>query len=129
MRTLLWLLLLTVAAAAQQPLIPGTKVVIPIAGTVAAQTQIVAGVPGQSIYVTAIGLVPAAGAVVTFSAGTGANCATNNVLLTGALTFAAGAVFNLGSGYGAVLAAPVGASLCITIATAAAPGSLAYGIF
>jgi hypothetical protein len=47
----------------------------------------------------------------------------------GALTFAAGQVLNLGAGVGAVWVVPQGADLCITIAAAVAPGSLAYSIF
>lgn len=108
---------------------PGTQVTIPVAGTVAASTQIVALKTGARIYVTSLLLVPVATSVVTLTSGTGTNCGSNTTSLTGALTFAAAQTVNLGDGTGAVLATLPGHALCITIATAAAPGSLAYAQF
>ncbi len=133
MRNALAALLLFIASAsaalAQQVYVPATTNQIAIAGTVAAQTRIVTGITGKQIYVTALMLVPVATSVVTFSYGTGTNCATNNVLITGAMTFAAGQVINHGAGNGAVFVLPKFTDLCITIATGVAPGSLAYSIF
>ena len=120
---------LLMGPASAQQITPATMFTIPITGTVATATVLVTGIPSQRIYVTAVGLVPVATSVVTFTSGTGAGCGTGTANVTGAMTFAAGQTLAFGDGYGAVWALPLGASLCITIATAAAPGSLAYGMF
>jgi hypothetical protein len=117
------------AEAQQSVVVPATTASVPVVGTVAAATILVAGVAGKSIYVTSIGLVPVATAVVTLTQGTGAGCGTGTTNVTGAMTFAAGQVLTLGDGYGAIWALVQGNSLCITIATAAAPGSLSYSLF
>lgn len=126
---LLLLLGLTTAQAQQAVFVPATTNQISIVGTVAASTRIVTGISGKSIYVTEVNLIPVATGVVTFTTGTGTNCGTNNVNVTGAMTFSAGQVLSLGVGNGVVFVLPQGNDLCITIATAAAPGSLAYSIF
>jgi len=123
---LAWLVLASAALAQTPGGVPATQAQISIAGTVAASTRIIVGKPNQQIYVTAIALVPVATSVVTLTAGTGTNCGTNTISLTGAMTFAAGQTLLHGAGYGAVLVLPRGYDLCITIATAAAPGTLAY---
>jgi hypothetical protein len=123
------LLLGAVPAAPQAPIVPTTQTTISITGTVATAAVIVTGVTGQRIYVTAVALVPVATSVVTFTQGTGAACGTGTSNVTGAMTFAAGQELNYGSGNGAVFALAPGNSLCITIATAVAPGSLAYAQF
>ncbi len=121
-------LALSVASAfAQNPVpVPATRMQIPIAGTVAASTRIVTGISGSQIIVTGLSLIPVATSVVTFTYGTGTNCGTGTTSLTGAMTFAAGQTLNLGAGYGGIMVLPQGNDLCITIATAAAPGFLAY---
>lgn len=124
----LWL----AGAALAQGIIPLPSNNVAIAGTVAARTRIIAvptsgtGVSRQ-IVVTAMYLVPVATSVVTFSYGTGTDCGTGTVALP-ALTFAAGQTVNIGSGLGPVLILPSGNDLCITIATAVAPGNLVYTI-
>lgn len=127
----LCLLLLGLAPAQPQQsvFVPATTNQISVAGTVAGSTRIVTGVAGKSIYVTMVSLIPVATSVVTFTTGTGTNCATGTASVTGAMTFAAGQTLNLGTGNGALWVIPAGNDLCITIATAAAPGSLAYSIF
>lgn len=117
------------AQAQQSVSVPATTASIPIAGTVAGSTKIITGVAGKSIYITSIALVPVDTAVVTLTYGTGTNCGTGTGSLTGAMTFAAGQVLNFGTGFGAVLVVPSGNDVCITIATAAAPGSLSYSLF
>jgi hypothetical protein len=118
-----------VPAAAQPTLIPATTTQVALnAGIFPISTAIV-GRPGASIYVTTISLVPIAGSVVTISAGNGVNCATGQTTLVGPLTFTNESPFVVGSGYGAVLVVPQGKDLCLTIATAVAPGWIAYGIF
>lgn len=133
MRRLLTALLIFIGllspALAQSPVTPSTSAQIAIAGTVAASTRIITGQTNKQIYVTALLLIPVATSVVTFTYGTGTNCGTNTVSITGAMTFAAGAVVAHGGGFGAVFVLPRGTDLCITIATAAAPGSLAYALF
>lgn len=117
------------AALAQPVVVPSTQAQIQIAGTVAASTKIITGVSGKQIYVNALLLVPVATAVVTFTYGTGTNCGTGTTNITGAMTFAAGQTVNHGDGYGAIFVLPRGNDLCITIATAAAPGSISYSLF
>lgn len=127
---LIILLGLAGAAPAQQAVVvPATMASVSIAGTVAARTRIVSGSPGRSIYVTQVTLAPVDTSAVTFSAGTGTNCGSNTVTLTGVMTFAGVGAISLGTGYGAVWVLPQGYDLCITVATAAAPGSLAYARF
>lgn len=116
-------------ALAQTALQATTQYQIPIAGTVAASTKIVSNVSGKRIYVTALLLAPVATAVVTLTYGTGTNCGTGTTAITGAMTFATGQPINFGDGSGAVFVLPPSNDLCLTIATAAAPGSLAYAQF
>jgi hypothetical protein len=116
------------ADAQQSVVVPATIASLPIVGTVGA-SRIISGTAGRRIYVTAVALVPAATSLVTFTAGTGTNCGTGTTNLTGALTFAAGQTLNFGNGNGAVWVLPVGADLCMNVATAAAPGSVAYSKF
>jgi hypothetical protein len=117
------------ALAQQSVFVPATTAQIPITGTVAAAARIVTGVAGKQIYVTSVMLIPVATSVVTFTYGTGTNCGTGTTAVAGVLTFAAGQTLILGEGYGAVWVLPPGTDLCITIATAVAPGSLSYAIF
>jgi len=126
---LIYLGLASAALAQQSVFVPATTNQIAIAGTVAASTRIVTGVAGKRIYVTALLLTPVATGVVTFTTGTGTNCGTSTASVTGAMTFAAGQEVNWGTGNGALFVLPAGFDLCITIATAVAPGALAYAIF
>ncbi|HEY1859800.1 MAG TPA: hypothetical protein VGG61_05580 [Gemmataceae bacterium] len=91
-------------------------------------TGIVTGITGKSIYVTAVFLAPAATSAISFVSGTGATC-TSPTTLTGIMTFAAGQQLDIGSGYGAIFVVPQGQTLCIVIATAAAPAFLSYAQF
>lgn len=127
--TLLVLGYIESAPAQQAVVVPATTNQISVAGTVAAATKIVSGITGKSIYVTGMALIPVATSVVTFTTGTGTNCGTSTASVTGAMTFAAGQTLTYGVGNGAIFVLPQGNDLCITIATAAAPGSLAYSIF
>ena len=133
MRKLLFVLALSLflgeAQAQQSVFVPATTATIAVAGTVAARTRIITGLTGKSIYLTAIALVPVATGVVTLSQGTGTNCGTDTVVLTGVMTFAAGQTLTIGTGNGTVLVLAPATDLCITIATAAAPGFIAYSIF
>lgn len=124
------LLLLGAPALGQQSVVvPATMQTQAIAGTIAASTRIITGVSGKSIYITALLLTPVATSVVTFTSGTGTNCGTGTANVTAAMTFAAGQEVNWGNGNGAILVIPPATDLCITIATAAAPGAIAFAIF
>lgn len=119
-------------AALAQGIMPLPSITLPIAGTVAARTSIIAspsagsGVSKQTI-VTQVTLIPVATSVITFSYGTGTNCGTGTTtVFTG--TFATGQTLSAGDGLGPVWAIPLGNDLCLTIATAVAPGSLTYTI-
>lgn len=117
------------AVAQTSVIVPATTTTISVTGTVAASTQIIAGITGQRIYITNISLTPVATSVVTLTSGTGTNCGTGTTSLTGAQTFTTGQTYRVGTGNGAVLVTAAGHSLCITIATAVAPGSIAYAQF
>ena len=125
----LWLVVASAAFAQQSVYVPATTVQISVVGTVATATKIISGISGKSIYVTAVSLIPVATSVVTFTTGTGTNYGTGTASITGAMTFGAGQVLSLGNGYGAIFVLPSGNDLCITIATAAAPGSLSFSQF
>lgn len=124
----LWLGLLA-PVLAQSSVNPATQAQIAIVGTVAASTRIITGIASKRIYVTALLMIPVATGVVTFTTGTGTNCGTSTASITGAMTFSAGQIINHGDGTGAIFVLPAGFDLCVTIATAAAPGSLAYAQF
>lgn len=117
------------AQAQQAVVVPATMASISVAAGTLAASRIITGVSGKSIYITSIALIPVATAVVTFTTGTGTNCGTGTANLTGAMTFAAGQTLTYGVGNGAVLVAPQGNDVCLTIATAGAPGSITYSIF
>lgn len=119
-------LTLSVASAFAQTSFPVPSNQASITGTVATITRIVTAPTGKQIVVTALQQVPVATSVVTYSYGTGTNCGTGTTALTGAMTFAAGQILNMGSGNGPILILPPNNDLCVTIATAAAPGSLIY---
>lgn len=124
------LALIAPAAAQQSVFVPATTATVAIVGTASgASARIVTGISGKSIYVTGGALIPVATAVVTFTTGTGTNCGTGSSNLTGAMTFAAGQILTFGGGNGTTLVVPAGQDLCITIATAAAPGFIAFSIF
>ncbi len=117
---------LGLASAALAQSFPVPSIQTPIVGTVATITRIITVPVGKQIVITTLMLTPVATSVVTFSYGTGTNCGTGTGTLTGAMTFAAGQEFTVGSGTGPVIIVPPGNDLCVTIATAAAPGSLVY---
>lgn len=116
-----------VNASAQS--IPVPSIHLSITGTVATITKIITAVPGKQIIVTSLKQIPVATSVVTYTYGTGTNCGTGTTVLTGAMIFAAGQVLTAGSGIGPVFILPQATDLCLTIATAAAPGSLIYTLF
>jgi hypothetical protein len=117
------------ASGQQAIIVPATTASIPVTGTIAAATVLVTGQANKAIYITAVNLIPVATSVVTFTQGTGAGCGTGTANVTGAMTFAAGQILTLGDGFGTIWVLSPGNSLCITIATAAAPGSLSYAMF
>jgi hypothetical protein len=119
-------ILLGLANAALAQAWPNPSNQLSIAGTVAAATRIIQVPTGKQIVVTALMQAPVATSVVTYTYGTGTNCGTDTGSLTGAMTFAAGQEINMGNGVGPVMIVPPGNDLCVTIATAAAPGSLVY---
>lgn len=119
-------LLASAVGASAQTSFPIPSNQVSIAGTVAAITRIVTAPTGKQIVVTALQQTAVALSVVTYSYGTGTNCGTGTGSLTGALTFSAGQALNMGSGNGPVMILPPGNDLCVTIATAAAPGFLVY---
>lgn len=125
---LLYLGLASAALAQQAVYIPATMA----SATFSAITtinQIIAAIPGKSIYITNISIHPASTSVVTLSYGTGTNCGTGTTIFYGPSTFQGGENVYDGTGYGAIFVVPQGNAVCITIATAVAPGWVSYALF
>lgn len=136
MRKLLWLLLgliygvsLAPIQAQQSVMVPATASTIGVVGTVSAITKTISGATGKRIYLTAVGFHPAATSVLTLTEGTGTNCATSPNVLYGPATFQASENWYQGTGNGAIITLSSGTDLCVTIATAVAPGFISYVLF
>lgn len=135
MRNVLAALLLLFASAsaalAQSSFNASTQFSVPIVGGVTAGLRLVTGIAGKRIYVTNYTLAPAALAsgAVAFIQGTGSNCGTNTVSLTGAMSTVTGAPIVPGDGSAPILVLSPGQDLCIIITATPAPGSLAYALF
>lgn len=91
-------------------------------------TRAFPAVSGKSIYLTQLTIAGVATAVFTLTEGTGTNCGTNPVVIYTA-TFIAGEQVSIGDGTGVVAVVGPSLDLCITIATAAAPGWLSIAQF
>lgn len=103
---------------------------VPINISTATTTQLVAGISGKAIYVTAWDVIAAGATSFTFEYGTGANCAVGTTALTGPYGLVAQFGLAKGSGLGPVLVVPAGNALCsINSAAAQVSGSLAYTQF
>lgn len=125
-----WLALALVVAApawAQPVLIPATTATIALPTSTQAITKLLSGAVSKSTIITSLHIIPASGAIVTWSAGTGTNCATNNIVLDGPVAYGSGVADNRGSGLGAVMIAPLSADVCLTVASAGVAGSVGYG--
>lgn len=125
---------LAIGPAASQPFTtnaaPATTAVLALPTSTQARTVIVTHLGSTYIYVTAWHIVPASGAVVTWSYGTGTNCGTGTKIIDGPDTYGTTIVpDNYGNGTGAQLIIPQNNDLCLTITTGAIAGSLAYGQF
>ncbi|MGB7976092.1 MAG: hypothetical protein WCF81_17495 [Roseiarcus sp.] len=103
---------------------------VPINITSATTTQLVAGVSGKAIFVTAWDVIAAGTTNFTFEYGTGTNCAVGTTALTGAYSLVAQFGAAKGSGLGPVLVVPTGNALCAVSSSAVqVSGSLAYTQF
>lgn len=117
------------AAMAQNALPPVSTQFTAYFGSVAAITRVIPGITGKRIYLTQLSVSGASTSVFTLSYGTGTNCGTGTTTIS-TTTFASGqAPTNLGDGSGAVAVIPAGQDVCITIATAVAPGWLSWAQF
>jgi hypothetical protein len=124
--------LLTSPTLAQTPTgqFPTTTASIPLPSAIQAQTKFIAGVAGKSTYITAVHLVPGIGSRVAWTAGTGTNCGSDTTALNSVETYLGGAgAESWGTGQGALMVAPQGYDICLTIGTAAVGGTVAYGQF
>src|SRR5262245_59678316 len=101
----------------------------PFAPAIGTTAQLITGVPNTQVYITGIAMTPAAGTVVALIEGTGSACGTNTANLTGSMTFAAGQVFTYGDGAGAIIVVGRGNNVCISVATAAVGGTIAWAQF
>ncbi len=122
-------LMLAVPAWAQPVLIPATTATVSLPTSTQATTKLLSGALSKSTIITALHIIPASGAIVTWSAGSGTNCGTNNVVLDGPVTYGSGVADNRGSGLGAVMIAPLSADVCLAVASAGVAGSVGYGQF
>jgi hypothetical protein len=103
---------------------------VPINISTATTTQLVAGISGKAIYVTAWDLIAAGTTSFTFEYGTGANCAVGTTALTGPYGLVAQFGATKGGGLGPVLVVPAGNTLCaVNSAAVQVSGSLAYTQF
>jgi hypothetical protein len=122
------LLLSSLAALAQQPAypVPYSTTTSPITGTTNATSQLVAAQSasgqGLRVYLTYWFTNPTSGAVQQWVAGTGANCAANQVALTTSLTFAGNNPVQFGNGGAPILIVPPGDGVCLAISSQQAPG-------
>lgn len=106
----------------------GTMFSVIFAGTQSI-TKAISNVSGKRIYITNITVHPASTAVLTLSYGTGTNCGTGTQAFYGPATFQGGENIYDGSGAGAIYVVPAGQDVCITIATATAPGWISFAQF
>jgi hypothetical protein len=103
---------------------------VPISISTAITAQLVAGVSGKAIYVTAWDVIAAGTTNFTFEYGTGGNCAVGTAPLTGAYALVAQFGAAKGGGLGPVLVVPAGNALCaVNSAAVQVSGSLAYTQF
>jgi hypothetical protein len=107
---------------------PMTTASLALPTSTQARTKFLSAGTGTT-YITSLHLVPLSGATVTWSAGTGSNRATNNVILSGPVTYGSNEVVAWGTGAGALLVAPQSYDVCLTISGAAVGGSVSYGQF
>ena len=117
--SLLALLIIGPAQAQQAVQVPATMASIAFGAQVSI-TEIIPAKTGQRIYITQFTSHPVNTASITLSYGTG----TTNFY--GPATFQNGENVYIGSGYGAIYAAPISQAVCITIASANAPGWISY---
>ena len=110
--------------------VPTVQATIALPTSTQSRTKLIAGVAGKFTYITNWHLIPVSGAVVTWTYGTGTNCGTGTTTLDGPDTY--GTTLNpdnYGVGEGAILVAPEGVDICLTVTTAAISGSVGYGQF
>lgn len=90
-------------------------------------TQLVALATNQAIYITSFDFMGSSTNNVTLVYGTGSNCATGQVALTGAYPLTTQAGLAKGNGLGPVLYIPKGNALCITTSDSGQlSGSVSY---
>lgn len=93
----------------------------------ATTTQLIALAANQAIFVTNFNFMAAGTLNVTMVYGTGTNCGTGQITLTGAYPLIAQAGISAGVGVGPVLVVPQGNALCIiTSGSSQVSGSVSY---
>jgi hypothetical protein len=96
----------------------------------ATTTQLIAGVSGQKIYVTAWDVIAGGTGQIALEFGTGTNCGAGTTTLTGAYPLTAQNGIAKGSGIGPIFIVPSGNSLCaLTSAAVQMSGSVSYTQF
>lgn len=100
---------------------------VAIAISAATTTRLVAAVTDKAIFVTSWDIMAANTNNITLVYGTGTNCATGSVSLTGSYPLIAQAGISKGNGVGAILFIPKNNALCITTsASTLVAGSVSY---
>jgi hypothetical protein len=99
----------------------------PINFSTAATIQVIAAIPGQSLYLTSWDAIAGGTTNLTWEFGTGSNCATGTTVLTGAYPLTAQQGLAKGGGVGAVFVVPPGNALCaVNSAAVQVSGSISY---
>jgi hypothetical protein len=100
---------------------------VPVTGSTAVTTELVALAAGKRVYVCGFVLNGAGAATVTLKYGTGTACATGTASLTGAMKLIDGSTIAVGTGAGMITKTPVSQSLCWTNSAAVqVSGVLSY---
>ena len=83
-------------------------------------TLLIAGVPGESLYICAILATPDTTGTGKLVSGTGTLCGTGTADMTGAMEIFFAHKLHLGSGLGYIMKAPIGEDICMTTGGGAA---------
>lgn len=91
---------------------------VPVAAASATTTKVLAGVASQTTYVCGLGGAIVSGGTAQLIAGTGTNCGTNSVNLTGVMP---AQTLTPDTPTSSIIVAPLGADICVVGTGAGAP--------
>lgn len=103
---------------------------VPISVTAGTTSALVSNAGTDSVYVCSFALsASAASTTAQFVQGTGTNCGTGTLNLSGAFAMTTASNVALGNGTGVVMAGSTGKDLCLTAVTGNVTGILSYATF